>query len=138
VAYGVRHNLEVMAGLGVVPQRAVAVGGGTTGGLWTQIVSDVTGLPQQVPAVTVGAAYGDAMLGATAIGATADSAQWNPVARTVRPDPSARAAYDQAYARYRDLARLIEPVSHALAATQQARAPGAEQTGPMDVPLVSL
>lgn len=138
VAYGVRHNLEVMAGLGVVPQRAVAVGGGTAGGLWTQIVSDVTGLPQQVPAVTIGAAYGDAMLGATAIGATADSAQWNPVAQTVRPDPSARAAYDQAYSRYRDLARLIEPVSHALAATQQDHSPGGEPAPAVDVPLVSL
>ena len=44
IAYGVRHNLEAMPGGGAA--RRVAVGGGTQGGLWTQIVSDVTGLSQ--------------------------------------------------------------------------------------------
>jgi xylulokinase len=112
-----------MAELGVVPARAVAVGGGTKGGLWTQIVSDVTGLPQQVPAVTIGAAYGDAMLGAAATGTAANPFSWNPVAGTVLPDPSARPAYDAAYACYRELGRVIEPVSHALAAGQQQPAP---------------
>jgi xylulokinase len=133
VAYGVRHNLEVMAGLGVVPARAVAVGGGTKGGLWTQIVSDVTGLPQQIPAVTIGAAYGDAMLGAAATGMTAGTASWNPVADTVLPDPSARPAYDAAYATYRELGQLITPVSHTLAATQEQGAPEPARA-PLDVP----
>lgn len=133
VAYGVRHNLEVMAGLDVGPARAVAVGGGTQGGLWTQIVSDVTGLPQQIPAVTIGAAYGDAMLGAAATGTAPDPFSWNPVASTVVPDPSARPAYDAAYACYREFGELITPVSHTLAATQQHGAPELSPTS-MDVP----
>ncbi|MBF6150408.1 FGGY-family carbohydrate kinase, partial [Nocardia nova] len=53
IAYGVRHNLEAMTEAGGRAGRLVAVGGGTKGGLWTRIVSDVTGLPQQLPADTV-------------------------------------------------------------------------------------
>ena len=119
VAYGVRHNLEVMAGLGVRPERAVAVGGGTTGGLWTRIVSDVTGLAQEIPDVTIGAAYGDALLGATATGTVPPGATWNQARRTVRPDLANRHGYEAAYTQYRQLARLIEPVSHELAAIQR-------------------
>lgn len=43
------------------PDRGFAVGGGTTGGLWPQIVSDVTGMTQQITEQSVGACYGDAM-----------------------------------------------------------------------------
>lgn len=42
-AFGVRHNVEALESLGGEVQRTVAVGGGTQGGLWTQIVSDVPG-----------------------------------------------------------------------------------------------
>ena len=118
VAYGIRHNLEVMAELGVIPERAVAVGGGTAGGLWTQIVSDVTGLPQRVPAVTTGAAYGDALLGAIATGAAPAGTQWYQVRETIHPDPADAARYDESYRQFRELGRLIAPVSHGLAAMQ--------------------
>ena len=57
-----RHNLEAMNAAGGRAQRLVAVGGGTQGGLWTQIVSDITGQEQQIPAEMIGAAYGDALL----------------------------------------------------------------------------
>jgi xylulokinase len=40
-AYGVRHIFEAMREAGGGGERLVAVGGGTKGGLWTQIVSDV-------------------------------------------------------------------------------------------------
>jgi xylulokinase len=56
----VRHNLEAMRSAGGEARRLVAVGGGTKGGLWTQIVSDVLGREQVMPTVTIGACYGDA------------------------------------------------------------------------------
>src|SRR5690606_41069347 len=56
--------LDAMRQAGAAPRRLVPVGGGTTGDLWTQIVSDVTGLVQELPRETTGAAYGDAMLAA--------------------------------------------------------------------------
>src|SRR5918998_1768876 len=54
-AYGVRHIFEFMRDAGGGGERLVAVGGGTKGGLWTQISSDVTGRPQDLPEQTIGA-----------------------------------------------------------------------------------
>ena len=48
-AFGVRHNVETYADAGVPIERVVAVGGGTTGSLWPQIVTDVIGRPQVLP-----------------------------------------------------------------------------------------
>ncbi|MGH3146636.1 MAG: FGGY-family carbohydrate kinase, partial [Rubrobacter sp.] len=61
-AFGARHLLEVVNEAGGESERVVAVGGGTKGGLWTQIISDITGMTQGIPEQTVGACYGDAML----------------------------------------------------------------------------
>jgi xylulokinase len=120
IAYGVRHNLEAMSASGGTARRLVAVGGGTRGGLWTRIVSDVTGAEQQVPAETIGAALGDALLAAVATGADPDVGAWNPVAATVRPDPARTAVYDEFYARYRELYPSTVDTAHFLAAQQKA------------------
>ncbi|MGH3301514.1 MAG: FGGY-family carbohydrate kinase [Streptosporangiaceae bacterium] len=119
VAYGIRHNLEVMARLGARPDRAVAVGGGTTGGLWTQIVSDVTGLAQEVPRVTIGAAYGDAYLAALGTGLARRDTSWNTIAQVVTPDPASGLAYADGYRTYLQLGEALLPVSHSLAAAQR-------------------
>src|SRR3954470_985020 len=64
IACGVRQIVAEFEAAAGQPARVVAVGGGTQGGLWTQIVSDISGLEQQVPAETIGAPYGDALLAA--------------------------------------------------------------------------
>ncbi|WP_084959243.1 FGGY-family carbohydrate kinase [Thermoactinospora rubra] len=110
-AYGVRHNLEVMREAGGTQRRLVAVGGGTRGGLWTRIVSDVVGLPQVLHEQTIGASYGDAMLAAEALGVGTQG--WNPVAEVIEPD--AAAGYDRFYRIYRDLYGATAPLMHALA-----------------------
>ena len=114
VALGIRHNLETMQQAGASPRRLVAVGGGTQGALWTQIVSDVTGLDQDVPSLAVGASYGDARLAADAVGV--DTGDWNPVARTVRPDASTRAVYDLLYGDYLAAYPALAGTMHRLAA----------------------
>lgn len=119
IAYGVRHNLEAMRDSGGEAGRLVAVGGGTRGGLWTQIVSDVTGADQQVPGETIGAAFGDALLAAVAIGADPDVTRWNPVAGTVRPDPAAMGVYDRFYEQYRELYPSTLGITHFLAERQR-------------------
>jgi xylulokinase len=118
IAYGVRHNFEVMREAGGLARRLVAVGGGTRGGLWTQIVSDVTGEAQQVPTETVGACLGDALLAAVATGVDVDVEAWNPPGHTVVPDGAAR--YDEYYRHYRDLYPATSGVAHFLAAEQHA------------------
>ncbi|NBE92178.1 sugar kinase [Nonomuraea sp. KC401] len=112
-AFGVRHNLETMRAAGGTGRRLVAVGGGTQGGLWTQIVSDVLQQPQVLPAHTVGATYGDAMLAARACGVASEG--WNPAVATVEPDPGAAGDYDRLYHLYRDLYRSTRHIAHALA-----------------------
>lgn len=117
-AFGVRHNIEVMREAGTRIDRVIAVGGGTTGGLWTQIVSDVTGLPQTIPSVTVGASFGAAFLAASLVGSP-DIDVWNPPADVVEPDAARRSVYDAQYRLYRDLYPATRDISHALACTQR-------------------
>lgn len=120
IGYGVRHNLEVMREAGGQASRLVAVGGGTQGGLWTRIVSDVAGVAQQIPAETIGACLGDALLAAIATGVDVDHEAWNPIADTVIPNPERVARYDGFYRRYRELYPATADVAHFLAAEQHA------------------
>jgi xylulokinase len=99
VAMGIRHNFEAMSEAGARPARLVAVGGGTRGGLWTRITSDVTGLPQDMPTVTIGASYGDARMAADALGV--DARGWNPVAERIEPEQPHAPLYDELYGVYR-------------------------------------
>jgi xylulokinase len=120
-AFGVRHNLAAMSAAGGQVRRLVAVGGGTTGDLWTQIVSDVLQRPQELTRHTIGAAYGDAFLAAVGLGLVkpSDIQTWNPVARTIEPDTGHAADYDQLYQLYLDLYPATKRTAHALAARQR-------------------
>ncbi|MGW5606581.1 FGGY-family carbohydrate kinase [Streptomyces sp. NPDC003753] len=120
-AFGVRHNVEAMRAAGADIRRVVAVGGGTRGGLWTRIVSDVTGLEQEIRTVTLGASYGAAFLAASAIGGT-DIDSWNPVRERVAPDTGLRSRYDDLYDLYLRLYPATRDIGHALARHQRATA----------------
>ena len=89
----------------------MAVGGGTKGNLWTQIVSDVTGLPQDIPGTTIGAAYGDARMAADSRGV--DTGGWNPVAE--RLEPTTGDLYDALYGVYRRTYLALRDDMHLLA-----------------------
>lgn len=116
-AFGIRHNVETMRAAGAPIERVVAVGGGAQGDLWTQVVSDVTGLEQAIPAKTIGASYGAAFLAANLVG-EASIEKWNPT-KTVRiPDPSLNADYEELYGHYRSLYTATKSIAHALAARQ--------------------
>ncbi|KUJ58072.1 sugar kinase [Streptomyces sp. NRRL F-5122] len=120
-AYGVRHNVEAMRAAGADIRRVVAVGGGTRGGLWTRIVSDVTGLEQEIRSVTIGASYGAAFLAAAAI-VDVDIDTWNPVHERVVPDVRRRSRYDDLYGLYLRLYPATRDIGHALARHQRALA----------------
>ncbi|GGM15604.1 MULTISPECIES: FGGY-family carbohydrate kinase [Micromonospora] len=122
IAYGIRQILELLDTPANPVQRLVAVGGGTQGGLWTKIVSDVTGREQEVPAVTIGASYGDALLAAIGAGLVAPDTDWTRPGEIVRPDPSTATTYDPLYAAYTALYHSTRPQIHHLA-TLQGRAP---------------
>ncbi|WP_238010585.1 FGGY family carbohydrate kinase [Dactylosporangium sp. AC04546] len=113
-AFGVRHNIDAIEAAGGRIDRIVAVGGGTQGRLWPQIVADVTGRPQLLPEKTIGAAYGTAFLAAGAVDKP-DIEAWNPIVERIEPDPPACAAYDPLYRLYVDLYPATAPIAHALA-----------------------
>jgi xylulokinase len=117
VAMGARHNFEAMTEAGATPRRLVAVGGGTTGNLWTRITSDVTGVPQDIPTTTIGASYGDARMAADACGV--DTAGWNPVGERIEPDPSTTALYDELYGVYRRTYEALQDDMHRLSALRR-------------------
>ncbi len=118
-AYGVRHNVEVMREMGASPRRLVAVGGGTKSRPWVQIVSDVTGLPQDLPAQTIGASYGDAFLAGLATGLVPRldnlATDWVRDTAQIEPDRAHHALYDEYYALYRALYEQTKATQHRLA-----------------------
>ncbi len=121
-AYGIRHILEVMHEAGGNSKRLVAVGGGTKGELWTQIVSDVVGLPQEIPAKTIGACYGDAFMAALTAGLVQSDTDWNPITTIVQPETRTTAIYAELYDIYRQLYPATRDLVHRLAHLQEGDA----------------
>jgi len=122
-AYGIAHNLDVLREAGGEPKRIIAVGGGAKNPVWLHIVSDVSGVPQQVPAQTIGASYGDAFLAGYATGLIpgldALDAQWVRIERTIEPDERTSALYREYYELYRRLYADTSDLQHRLAALGQ-------------------
>jgi xylulokinase len=117
--FGVRDNLDAMAEMGAAPNRLVAVGGGTKNPTWLQIVSDITGQEQVVPARTIGASYGDAFLAGVATGIVKDRSalkrEWVSVKQVITPDPALASIYDPLFGLYRRLYRRTTEEMHELA-----------------------
>ncbi|MEA2512425.1 MAG: xylulokinase [Thermomicrobiales bacterium] len=118
-AFGVRHNLEAMSGMGAAPRRLVAVGGGAKNPVWLQIVSDASGLAQDVPERTIGASYGDAFLAGVATGIIPDRSalhrDWVKIQARLAPDPNRHEAYEPYYGVYRRLYETAKEELHELA-----------------------
>jgi xylulokinase len=113
-AYGMRHLLESIAEAGAVGESYVAVGGGTKGGVWTQIVSDVCSIEQDLPKFAIGASYGDALMAAQVAGLADASTNWAQIAHTVRPNPDNKQVYDDLFARYLELYPATKDIQHFL------------------------
>jgi xylulokinase len=119
IAFGIRQILEHFDAAATPASRVFAVGGGTQGGLWTQIVTDVTGREQLVPVETIGASYGDALLVAIATGLAPADADWSQVSERLSPDSANRELYDELYGAYVELYPATRPQVHRLASLQE-------------------
>jgi xylulokinase len=119
IAYGIRQIVAFLDSTAGPVQRLVAVGGGTRARLWIQIVSDVTGRPQDVPERTIGASYGDAMLAGIGTGVAPDAFSWARVAETIQPDPAQAALYNELFSAFESLYPATREHMHLLAAVQQ-------------------
>jgi xylulokinase len=124
IAFGIRQILDHLSA-GEPIERLFAIGGGTQSALWLQIVSDITGRDQIVPAQTIGASYGDALLAAIATGSVDSRAEgWFETARVVRPDPVQAAVYDELFDLYAGLYPANVEAMHQLAAMQEKQSDG--------------
>jgi xylulokinase len=122
VGYGVRHNLQTFAQIGAKVKRVLAVGGGTQSDTGLQIVSDITGVPQVLTKVTIGASYGDAFFAGRAAGLleAADIHRWVKPDRVIAPNALHRGIYDAMFEQYLKLYTGTRDVMHALKAITKA------------------
>ncbi len=131
VAYGVEHHLQIIREGGVPVRRIVATGGGSRSHLWTQIVSDVTGLPQVVVGPS-NAALGAAFLAGLSSGIfdqISDVRRWAKPEREVYPREHVHEVYQSYYRVYRRLYEHTKEEMHELARLT-AEAP-ARPVGPL-------
>lgn len=121
VAFGIRHNFEVMDSEGVRPGKILAVGGGTKNLLWMQIVADICRVELVIPAQQIGASYGDAFLAATGVGLyenLSEIKQWITIRETVTPNPTIDPRYELNYRLFRELYMSTKHIMHELAQSQ--------------------
>ena len=117
-AFGSRHLLESIKEAGGEGKRYIAVGGGTKGGLWTQILSDVCGIEQILPKFAQGASYGDALVSAQHVGGADETTSWMQESARVQPNPENQKLYDELFAHYLELYPATKDVAHDLAEHQ--------------------
>ncbi len=143
VAFGVKEALDALAPSGVDSGRLSLAGGGTTSPPWRQLLADVLELDLDAVEVPAASARGAAMLGAHAAGFVDE----REMLRRLRPrttvaaisDPSWRSVYRERFDRFRQAARLLQPLTQ----TESARvtpegehaAPRVQATSPDRAPL---
>lgn len=107
VSFGLRDSFELMKSSGLENVSQVRVtGGGARSPFWKQILADILGAEVVTVNTTEGAAYGAALLAATAAG-TFSSVEVAcdrtiQITDSVQPSPD-RASYEKQYGLYRDL-----------------------------------
>jgi xylulokinase len=117
VGYAIRHNIEALAAEGCTARRILAVGGGTRNTVWMQMVSDIAGITQELPAQQLGASYGDAFLagiGAGMFSSTGDISLWLRGSRVVHPRGDTHLVYESYYRIYRELYERTAAMMHDL------------------------
>ncbi len=112
VAYSLRHNCKVAEETGAKIDRLYAMGGAANSLVWTQIKSDVTGYPIDVPNTSSATTLGAAIVAGVGTGVYSDyeSAvkQTVHVKRHHEPNAATAEIYAKGYERYLELYRSLE------------------------------
>ena len=120
IAYGIRQIVEQLEECSGDATRVIAVGGGTKGNLWTQIVSDVCGIEQIIPEVAIGAAYGDALLVAQSQNIYPRDENWLRIRNIIKPNLENSDRYNDLYKAYCELYPATVDLMHELAVIQES------------------
>ncbi len=117
IGYGICQNLDMIRKAGVELNNIMAVGGGTKSRLWVQTVSDICGIRQTVPKVTIGASYGDAILAGLGVGiikSPKDVKKWIEVDYITEPNSDHREVYEKYKKYYAQLYQSTKNIMHML------------------------
>jgi xylulokinase len=106
------ESLQALRTMGIDTSEFIATGGGARSDRWLQIKADILGIPLVRPRITEASILGAAILAGCATGAFATPAEG--IARFVHrekvftPDPARHRAYQERYAKYRELYGLVK------------------------------
>lgn len=119
VAFAIRDCVEVARDQGIDIRASRVCGGGAKSALWRTILSNVLGIPLELPQTEQGPGYGGAMLAAVACGAYPDvktcARKLTAVKDVTQPEPGLTAAYEKHYRVWRKLYPAMKPFYQALA-----------------------
>lgn len=117
MGHGIKQHVDMFTDIGAPPHTIQAVGGGTKNAVWLQSVSDISGVPQKVAPLTVGASYGDALLAAIATGLASGPEtirEWQGNGTVVTPNPDLAETYAPLHTAYTALYQSTKEHMHAL------------------------
>jgi xylulokinase len=118
-AFAMRDVVERLASLGLDTSQLLLLGGGAKSRIWAQIRADLVQRPAQISTVADSSPVGAGLLAAVAAGVAPsldDAAnRIAPASAAIAPDGHTRAAYDDAYGRYRRLFDSLKPMFNAAA-----------------------
>jgi xylulokinase len=117
IGHGIKQHVDLFTDIGAPPHTIQAVGGGTKNPVWLQSVSDISGVPQQVARLTVGASYGDALLAGIATGLVPGPEairEWQGQGTTVVPNPATNETYMPLHTIYTELYGATKEQMHKL------------------------
>ena len=118
ICYTIKANVELMKQHQLPVRRIFAVGGGTKNDLWLQCLADILEEEISVPAISVGAAYGDALMAALAGGAFPgwkELSEKIQIQKTYRPNPVNFALYRRQGRIFNKLYETTKEYMHELA-----------------------
>lgn len=111
VAYSLRHNLETAYEVNANVEKLSSVGGSANSSVWTQLKSDITGCPIEVPYADHATTLGSALLAGVGVGLYSSFEE--AVKRTVKiqktyePNVNNIETYNDGYMRYKKLSDLL-------------------------------
>jgi xylulokinase len=105
VAFQIRENLEIMAGMEIPIEEVLLFGGGAQSPFWSQMISDITGKPVSATAMVDVANWGACLLAGAAAGIFTGDLLAQPTTGEMlgpwSPRPDVVTRYEEIYQHYR-------------------------------------
>ena len=96
VGYSINQHLKIIKEHNLPLNKIMAVGGGAKNLPWLQMIADICGMEIKTPSVSIGAAFGDALMAALAVGRYHSFDDFNQVilpGRVIKPNQTNAGIY---------------------------------------------